>query len=1189
MISLLRTASADISSFLEASLPSLSPDWWVKHVLDRLNFQQQRIAREKNICKISEFDFAALLRILDQNWFDLSSKQVLPREARSWLKELQSVRNKWAHLGGQDLPYGEVYRDADTLGRFLEAIGASQETLDAVVAAKAEALLKMSENLTSNQVYAPSTAHISVDSRSQTSGQVAFSCFSSGDLVALKSDPSIILPIIEVIPGRGETRYRVFEGGQKRTYYESQIQAIVNDHEPIPVSADEIRARMTSWQVLSRSTNSLYSLRSGRVQFVPYQYRPVLKLIRADRPRILIADEVGVGKTIEAGLIIKELRARMDIQSVLVICPKALVAEKKWFTEMKRFDEHFVALDGSGLRHCLNETDLEGEWPETHSKAIIPFSLFDSELLVGTPAKRGKRKSKGISDLEPAPQFDLVIVDEAHHIRNSETFLHQGVRAFCDNAQAVVLLTATPVQLGSNDLFTLLNVLRPDLVIDQASFEQMAAPNGFINRSIHECRVAEPEWQVRAREALLGASNTEWGRLFLRESPRFQTVFDALNQGEIDDLARIVLIRDLEELYTFSPLINRTRRRDIGDFTTRKPETILVEFTQVQREIHDGLLNIIARVLGRLHGDQNVKFMMTTIRRQAASCLYGLAPLLSELLEGKIDQLEVMEASDGDSGPDSAFVDMIRSDVGNLLKLAGALDGHDPKIETFKRVLADKGSLERNKSLVFTTFRHTLAYLAKHAETVGLRIGVVHGGVADEERADLRHRFSLPKEAPDAIDVLLSSEVGCEGLDFQFCDMVVNYDLPWNPMRIEQRIGRIDRYGQASDTVAIMNFVTPGTVDGDIYERCLWRIGVFQHSVGGNEEILGEITREIHAIAESFTLDESAKAARLQQLSDNAIRRVREEEDLEAKQAELFGLEVPQASWRKDLEAADTFWLSPPAVEGMLRHYLAERLNSTNDHILGAGQIKTLRLSQEQRNSLLTDFGKRRPSETVEREWDKWLMGHVPTLTITFDQEAAVQDRKSAFLSVSHPLVRQAAKFFEREAPQYCVIRIDKADLPMGTYPFAVYRWSKHGVRDDELLVAVADDPQIEGAILSALPAATQATGKLPEQPVLDALDERHHTKWARAQAEHVEANRQMVEYRVQSLSVSHRARVRVIEDQIERATNDKIKVMRRGELARAQADFERHMADLEKAAEGGDIRANAVVFGSLEVREFAQ
>src|SRR5205807_4427262 len=103
------------------------------------------------------------------------------------------------------------------------------------------------------------------------------------------------------------------------------------------------------------------------------------------------------------------------------------------------------------------------------------------------------------------------------------------------------------------------------------------------------------------------------------------------------------------------------------------------------------------------------------------------------------------------------------------------------------------------------------------------------------QRQQLRHRFSLPQSDPDALDVLLSSEVGCEGLDYQFCDCLVNYDIPWNPMRVEQRIGRIDRYGQKSEKVLIYNFITPGTVDADIYERCLLRIGIFNQALGGSE------------------------------------------------------------------------------------------------------------------------------------------------------------------------------------------------------------------------------------------------------------------------------------------------------------------------------------------------------------------
>lgn len=1190
MNELLRAATRDVSRFLSLQLPKLSSDWWNKLVIDRLSFQQQRTARERGFKHLEQFDFAALLRILDQNWFEISSTLSLPREARSWLKELQTVRNKWAHLSSTDLPPSEAYRDADTLGRLLDAIDGSEETRLAVDAAKNSAMAAMSQPPSSNGQPREAAANASMsqalDEAVEEKASAAQSLFNVGDLVALRSAPTLLLPVIEVMLGGAETRYRVFQNGMKSVFYESQLQSEQSDTErPPPLNAAQLRARLTAFQILSGSTANLYSLRSGRVQFVPYQYRPVLKLIRADRPRLLVADEVGVGKTIEAGLIIKELRARMDIKSVLVICPKALVAERKWFNEMKRFDEYFNALDGAMLRHCIQEMDLDGEWPEQHSKAILPFSLFDSDMLLGTPGGRGRRKVRGLLELDPPPRFDLVIVDEAHHIRNSETFLHQGVRYFCDNAQAALLLTATPVQLGSDDLFTLLNVLRPDLVIDHASFEQMAEPNRPINAAIQHCRSVEDGWQQSAVDALNDAAATEWGRLFLRESPNFQAVYDRLGQQGLEDVERIPLIRELEELYTFSPLINRTRRRDIGDFTTRKPETVLVEFTSEQRELHDKLLDLIGRILARCHGQQNVKFMMTTIRRQAASCLYGLAPLLADILAGKLDQLEMMEAADSDSDVDLGFVQTVRREIDELLALSQSLNPEDHKIEAFKKILADKGCLENNKSLVFTTFRHTLSYLAAHTAETGLRFGVVHGGIPDDDRADLRRRFALAKDHPEAIDVLLSSEVGCEGLDFQFCDLLINYDLPWNPMRIEQRIGRIDRYGQRSETVAIMNLVTPGTVDGDIYQRCLWRIGVFQHAVGGNEEILGTITREIHDIAESYSLNEDEKRNRLRQLSDNVIRQLREEEDLENKQSELFGLDVPKPSWRDDVEAAETFWLSPAAIVASVEAYLSGRLESEGEHLLGAGPLKTLRLSQDSRAILLADFGQlARSVDPISRDWEKWLKGGQPTLAVTFDQEAATENPKAVHISVIHPLVRQAARFLDVDEPQFCTLEFDSADLPVGDHPFALYRWTKHGVRPDEALVPIAIDKALESSLLEVLALANHVDLALPDPDVFEGLELRHHAKWVEAQANHIDGNRQLVEHRVQSLTVSHRARSKVIDDQIGRATNDKIRVMRQGELARANADFDRRIVELDQAISGGDVRASPIVFGLLRI-----
>lgn len=1194
MLDLIKVATSEVARFLSKKLPSVSPDWWQKHVVERLSFQQQRMVLERGHKDLTQLDFAALLRVFDQNWYELSNAFGLPREGRTWLKELQTVRNKWAHLSAEAMPYSEVYRDADTLGRLLLLIDASQTSLEAVEARKSAAVLAMA-NPKSIFPDAPAAEVVTLVASKSPVGMERLSknilphptpLFRIGDIVSLKSDRAIIAPIIEIIPSGPECRYRVFQNNGKATYYESQLQlpeGAANERRTL--AADELSAHLTSLHVFSLSTSSLFSLRSGRVQYVPYQYRPVLKLIQADRPRLLIADEVGVGKTIEAGLIIKELQARMNISSVLIICPKPLVAERKWFLEMKRFDEQFTALDGRLLQHCLKETNLEGEWPAQYAKAILPFSLFDSDLVLGGN-QRDRNKEQGLLGLDPPPKFDLVIVDEAHHIRNADTFLHQGVRYFCDNAGAVLFLSATPVQLGSRDLYTLLNVLRPDLVIDHASFEQMAAPNRHINAAVQHCRAAHPDWQTEARASLGEAAQTEWGRMFLRESPVFQGVYDNLCGDSVTDVDRIRITRAIEELYTFSPLINRTRRRDIGEFTTRKSETLTLEFTAAQKALHDELLDVVARILAFCHGNQSVKFMMTTIRRQAASCIYGLKPLLQDILAAKLSRLELMEASDSEEDVDLSFVNRVRVDIEGLLVKARDLEICDPKADVFIRVLIDKSKLHNNKALVFSTFRHTLTYLSKNMQRTGLRYGLIHGDVPDEVRADLRQRFALPKEDSEALDVLLSSEVGCEGLDFQFCDFLVNYDLPWNPMRIEQRIGRIDRYGQKSETIAIVNFVTPGTVDADIYQRCLQRIGVFQNAIGGNEEILGEITKEIHDIAENFNLTPQERDQRLRQLADNGIRRIREEQELESRQAELFGLSIPNQSWQQKIEEAENCWLSSVAIRRCVTSYFRSRLENESEHLFGGGAIQTLRLGQEARSRLLEDFKRiPRSMDPVSREWEKWLKNGHPTLVVTFDQEAASNNLKAAHLSVMHPLVRQAAKHFQMEEPPKVSISIQRLDIPSGQYCFALYRWSKKGVRVDESLVPVASNPEIETSLVALLQEAVDSNDEhLPSLSDCDGLDSVHHTKWTKAQADHIAANCEMVEHRIQSLKVSHQARCRVLEGHIVSATNEKIILMRQSELVRANADFERHMKELQIAANSGDIHTAPVLFGTITV-----
>ena len=163
-------------------------------------------------------------------------------------------------------------------------------------------------------------------------------------LIGNSSVRGIVMSISEL----GDTKkYDVFIDGSFKTYYSGQIAPVVKKVNYNWVDINTFRSYLTAYQINNPSGHDLYSLNSARIDFVPYQFRPALKLIHADEPRILIADSVGVGKTIEAGLIIKELQARSELENVMTICPKPLVTERKWELEMKRFDEGLCAIDRS--------------------------------------------------------------------------------------------------------------------------------------------------------------------------------------------------------------------------------------------------------------------------------------------------------------------------------------------------------------------------------------------------------------------------------------------------------------------------------------------------------------------------------------------------------------------------------------------------------------------------------------------------------------------------------------------------------------------------------------------------------------------------------------------------------------------------------------------------------------------------
>ena len=204
---------------------------------------------------------------------------------------------------------------------------------------------------------------------------------------------------------------------------------------------------------------------------------------------------------------------------------------------------------------------------------------------------------------------------------------------------------------------------------------------------------------------------------------------------------------------------------------------------------------------------------------------------------------------------------------------------------------------------------------------------------------------------------------------------------------------------------------------------------------------------------------------------------------------------------------------------------------------------------------------------------------------MTFDQEDAAARPDAVHLNVLHPLVRQAARSRERSEVAHVSLTASSESLPAGEYPFALYRWRKVGIRPDTMLVPVAAEAALDGHLMPLLAEAEDAHDETAaDKAALDEIDWRHHGEWSAARTDHMAENRELVQHRLQSLNVSHQARCRLLEDQIGRATNERIRRMKKAELERATYDYDKRVVELEKAADRADIHATQVVAGTIHI-----
>ena len=1163
--------------WLEVMLPAVCDDWWDTCVLDNVSEMQKTMIEQDGITSLSQLDLAALLRVAYRSWWNLTHVYYLANQDKYKFHNMMHVRNRWAHIPSDMPDKSVILSDLEHIKELAIYTGA-----DYAYQNKIRKFAECIETDTELVTVAP----VKVEPLKPSVGEIGMYA-----KVHLVSDPDAVGIVLGIEPIGDNVKYTVWLVDHPVTLYKGQIALNEAPSEEVELTdRKKLLSNITAYQIKNPSQGKLYSLNAAKIDFVPYQFRPALKLIKSEHPRLLIADSVGVGKTIEAGIILKEMEARSQMDKVIIICPKPLITERKWELEMKRFDEEFVPIDGKLLRQILSDYDKDGEWPQKYNKCIIPYSLLTEELLVGNAVGKKKSNIACLAELDPLPHFDMVIVDEAHHIRNSNTNAYKCVEYFCDNAEAAIFLTATPIQMGNEDLFTLLHLLRSDLIADNEVFRKMSEPNKYINDAARTIRTAGNDWQHEALNYLTDMQVTDWGQKVIAKDPAYSKVVARLQEPGIESEERVDLITSVESLNSFSSIINRTRRKDIQDFCVRGTDTVEVDFTFEQKQLYDCLIDFEEEALTMLHGSMCIKFMMTTLMRQAASCIFGLDGSIRDITNRRLFQMsdDFVDGEYTDANYTEGDIVIIKKLAQNLLDMTRSLSkDKDPKFDALLEVVEKKQKLENNKIIIFSCFRHTLKYLSEKLAKAGYRVGHIDGSVPDDERYALRSRFEKPYYDRDAIDIMLFTEVGSEGLDYQFCDMIINYDLPWNPMRIEQRIGRIDRRGQKSEKVNIINIITKGTIDADIYNRCLKRIGIFESNIGDCDSILGSISNDIQKIINNTELTEEERAYKLEKLTENSVRQMNELRDLEEQEKRFVGFDLGGMIMNNEMQKADDVFISPAMLQFMIEQYLNE-VAGDGRYISGDGAQKNLRLSEKNRLSLKDDFNKlsKNSHGAVETVWRNYLKSADANVAITFDPEYASDNPKCIFITPTHPLTRQAAAHFKMPETLNTSLIYYSDEYEAGVYPFAIYSWSYSGYRPENKLVAVCKDEVIEEHLFEIMSLADSVNCKMDKYKTeLEELDHKNMIKWQEARNQHVEDVALAILYKQESLKHGYETiRARILS-QLESNDNPKIVSMKKRQLEKEEDVYNSKLEAITAEGNKVDIITSCIVKGVLEIR----
>lgn len=866
--------------------------------------------------------------------------------------------------------------------------------------------------------------------------------FNIGDKV-VKRDSEGRGTIIEVMPARrGRQLYRVSWEYGTSDELEVNLTADCNVSDPyercmsgIFGSYSDYSKINTTFKIRSSNNSTISSLKASKTLFRAYQFKPLLKFLNSPNRRLLVADEVGLGKTIEAGHIMLELKARQELHHVLIVCPKSL--QKKWKDELSfKFGLSFKIYEKS--KDLINDMH-EARLP------IHAIVNYEKIRMKKSKDKEGEAMSKGeipasIVDYlsENDFKFSLVLCDEAHKMRNKETRTYRGAEIIMSQTDAALFLTATPVMISTENLYNLLHLLDNTRYYNYQIFDNRLQENRPFVEALTELNhhkalskiatdldKSEIVTRFFSDETEIYSRVTTVGEAFANDAMYREIQRMLMGEDNMKNRARLQYL--ISSMSMMNNVFSRTRKREVTTDLSqaeRKPHMRKVTLTTKEREAFDQVIeqyiddNSYTDVWGEEVLTRGGALGLVQKKRQVASSVYAYLNSESSLDAG-IDEYE---------------------------------DYEDAKFEELLRIIDEVFKHGTKKIIIFALFRRTLKYLQIRFKKRKFGTLMIHGLI--ENRAEILDKF---KNDPNA-HILLSSEVGSEGLDMQFCNSMVNYDLPWNPMVVEQRIGRIDRFGQESSIVNIYNIIVANSIQEDIYIRLLDRIGIFRGTIGDMEAILdaplergGHVTiQDVYNKLEkelyTSRLTEEEKERKLKEIE---LAVANEKENIQHLEEGLDNALTNDAYFKDEINRIQHNNAYVTEIE--LRNYLESiiRMELTTCSLTEVEKdIYELQLPLSNPRILqnfLTQYQPAGDENAANFRQFKREIEDKNTIRMTFNQQKAYDNFKLMFVNIYHPIIQACLNYFEKHNDKtktsFCYALTHDETLDVGqSYYLIVYQ-----------------------------------------------------------------------------------------------------------------------------------------------------